>query len=118
MLRGRYEERTDPLQILVPSRVIGELIDTVLSVRNFIIMGSVGVGIVTLATVILVFILSIRLRKREIETIRKIGGTGRRLKAILASEILIVIGIGTGMTAVMVLIVSRYGHAIADYFLG
>jgi len=116
MLRGRYEERTDPVQILVPSRVIGELIDTVLSVRNFIIMGSVVVGIVTLATVVLVFMLSIRLRKREIETIRKIGGTGRRLKAILASEILIVIGVSAGMTVVMVLIVGRYGLAITDYF--
>ena len=117
MLRGRYEERTDPVQILVPSRVIGELISTVLSVRNFVIMGSVGVGIATLATVVLVFMLSIRLRKREIETIRKIGGTGRRLKAILASEILIVVFISAGMTAGMVLIVSRYGLAITDFFL-
>lgn len=117
LLRGRYEERTDPVQILVPSRIIGELIDTVLSVRNFIVMGSAVVGMVTLATVVLVFMLSIRLRKREIETIRKLGGTGRRLKAILASEILIVIGIGAALTVVMVLAVRRYGIAITDYFL-
>jgi len=118
MLRGRYEERTDPVQILVPGGVIGELINTVLSVRNFVIMGSVGIGIVTLAIVVLVFMLSIRLRKREIETIRKIGGTGRRLKAMLAAEILIVVCISAGMSAAMVLVVSRFGIAITNFFLG
>ena len=118
MLRGRYEERTDAVQILVPSRVISELVDTVLSVRNFVIMGSVGVAIVTLAVVVLVFTLSIRLRKREIETIRKIGGTSRKLKAVLASEILIVICFSAIMSAVMVSILSRFGPSIANFFLG
>jgi putative ABC transport system permease protein len=104
--------------MLVPRRVIDELIDTVLSVRDYIIMGSVGVGIATIATAGLVFLLSIRLRKREIETVRKIGGTGRRLKAILASEILIVVALSAVVTTAMVLMVSRYGMAITNLFVG
>ena len=118
MLRGRYEERTDPVQIMVPTRIVGELIETVLSVRNFVIMGSVGVGIVTFAIVMLVFMLSIRLRQREIETIRKIGGTGQRLKSVLAAEILIVITVSIGISAAMVLMVRQYGISLASFFLG
>jgi putative ABC transport system permease protein len=117
MLRGRYEERSDPVQMLVPARIVGELIDTVLSVRNFVIMGSIGVGIVTLAIVVLVFMLSIRLRRREIETIQKIGGTGRRLNAILAAEILMVVAVSVGISAVLVLMVRSYGLSITNFFV-
>jgi ABC-type antimicrobial peptide transport system permease subunit len=44
-------------------------------VQTFVIAAVVVVGISTLATAILVFMLSLRLRRREIETMRKIGGS-------------------------------------------
>ncbi len=117
MLRGRYEERTGPVQILVPIDIINELMETVLSVRDFVIMGSIGVGAATLATAVLVFLLSIRLRKKEIETIRKIGGNGRRLRAILASEIVLVITMSAVVAAILLIIVSQYGPVLAALFL-
>jgi putative ABC transport system permease protein len=118
LLRGRYEERTDPVQILVPRIVIADLMGTVLSVRDFVIMGSLGVGAATLATAVLVFVLSIRLRKREISTIRKIGGTERRLKGILAAEILLVVGVSGGLTGALILMLSRYGTVLALAIIG
>ncbi len=113
LLRGRYEERSDPVQVLVPRVVIDDLMATVLSVRDFVILGSIGVGIATLATAVLVFVLSIRLRKREIMTIRKIGGTERRLRAILAAEICMVLGLSGSLTAFLVFVLSRIGTALA-----
>jgi len=118
VLRGRYEEGADPLQILVPRDIINELLETVFSVRDYIMMGSVGVGIATLATAFLVFMLSIRIRQREIQTIRKIGGSSRRLKAILACEILLVIGIGTIIAVGLTLLVSQFGMSLAGVIFG
>jgi putative ABC transport system permease protein len=118
VLRGRYEERADPVQILVPKDIINELLETVFSIRDYILMGSIGVGFATLATAFLVFMLSIRIRQREIQTIRKIGGSGRRLRAILASEILLVIGMSALIAGGLTLLVSRFGMSLAGMFFG
>jgi putative ABC transport system permease protein len=118
VLRGRYEERGGSVQMLVPLEVIGDLLATVLSVRDFVILGSVGVGLATVATAILVFVLSVRLRKREIETIRKIGGARQRVQAILATEILLVVGLSACVTTSLVVAVGRFGPAIASMLLG
>jgi putative ABC transport system permease protein len=112
MLRGRYEADGTAVQMLVPLRIINSLLETVFSVRDFIVLGSIGVAIATAAITALVFVLSIRLRRREIETIRKIGGPRRRLWAILFTEILMVVCgaliIAAGMTAA----VSRLGTVL------
>ena len=40
----------------------------------------------------LVFALSLQLRRRELETLRKIGGSGLRIRGVVAVEILGVLG--------------------------
>jgi putative ABC transport system permease protein len=105
VLRGRYEaEQIETnVQMLVPLKVINSLLKTVFSVRDFIVLGSICIIFAATAITILVFVLSIQLRRREIETIRKIGGPRRRLRAILFTEILMVVCgavvIAGGMTA-------------------
>jgi len=112
VLRGRYEAEGTAVQMRVPLRIINSLLETVFSVRDFIVLGSIGVALATAAITALVFVLSIRLRRREIETIRKIGGPRRRLWAILSTEILMVVCgaviIAAGMTAA----VSRFGGVL------
>jgi putative ABC transport system permease protein len=117
MLRGRYEAQGTAVQMLavqmlVPLQVINSLLDTVFSVRNFIVLGSIGIILATAAITILVFILSIRLRRREIETIRKIGGPRRRLWAILFTEILMVVCGAVAIAAGMTAVVSRLGGVL------
>jgi putative ABC transport system permease protein len=115
LLRGRYEEEGTAVQILVPSQVINELLETMFSVRDYVILGSIGVGVATLMTAALVFVLSIRLRRREIETIRKIGGSSRRLIAVLASEILLVVFGGAVIAGVLTVGVSRFGGLLVRF---
>jgi putative ABC transport system permease protein len=117
MLRGRYEENDEGVQILVPLEVINELLQTVASVRNYILAGSVVVGFATLTTALLVFILSIRLRQREINTIRKIGGTARRIQAILVTEIFIVISVSVLLAFLLTIIVNHLGIEIVGRWL-
>jgi putative ABC transport system permease protein len=118
VLRGRYEAEGTAVQMLVPLRIINSLLETVFSVRDFIVLGSIGVAVATAAITALVFVLSIRLRRREIETIRKIGGPRRRLWAILSTEILMVVCgavfIAVGMTAA----VSRLGGVLIRVMAG
>jgi putative ABC transport system permease protein len=114
LLRGRYEEQEAAVQMLVPLQVINNLLDTVFSVRDLILLGSLGVGLATIATAVLVFWLSIRLRQREIETIRKIGGPRRRIMAILGTEILIVVFASLIISAALTFLVSYLGGALVQ----
>ena len=109
LLRGRYEEADRKVQMLVPSTVIDELLATMFSVRDYVILGSVAVGLATLMTAALVFVLSVSLRRREIETIRKIGGSSRRLIAIIATEIFMVAASGIALAVLLTVIASRFG---------
>jgi len=115
LLRGRYEEEGTAVQMLVPSQVVNEVLETMFSVRDYVILGSIGVGVATLMTAALVFVLSIRLRRREIETIRKIGGSSRRLIAVLASEILLVVFGGAVIAGVLTVGVSRFGDLLVRF---
>jgi putative ABC transport system permease protein len=110
LLRGRYEEGHDAVQMIVPSVVVGELLATMFSVRDWVLLGSLAVGAATAMTAALVFALSIRVRRREIETIRKIGGGRRRLAAILGAEIVSVIAAAVVIAGVLTAVVSRFGE--------
>jgi putative ABC transport system permease protein len=118
LLRGRYEKADAAVQMLVPLQIVNELVDTMFSVRDYILMAGIGVGAATFATVVLVFTLSIRLRRREIETIRKIGGARRRLIGILASEIILVAASGVGIAALLTSVVSQFGDVLIRIVAG
>ena len=111
LLRGRYQKEAQ-VQMLVPLIVIQDLLDTVFVVRDYVVLAGVGVAGAAFMIMALVFALSIRLRKREIETIRKIGGARQRLTAILCTEIVIVVGTGIGLAALFTIIVSRYSYLL------
>jgi putative ABC transport system permease protein len=112
LLQGRYQEQDADVQLVAPAQVIEELLATVFSVRDFVLLGSIGLGLATLMTASLVFALSIRLRRREIETIRKIGGSRQRLRGVLAAEILMIVLGGLAMAGGLTLVVSRLGDTL------
>jgi putative ABC transport system permease protein len=117
LLRGRYEEGEEAVQMVVPTDVVNDLIDTMFSVRDWVMLGSLAVGVGTAMTAALVFALSIRVRRREIETIRKIGGGRRRLATILGAEIVVVVVAAVAIAGALTAVVSRFGE-IAVRFIG
>jgi putative ABC transport system permease protein len=112
VLRGRYQEPDQTVQMVVPRAVVDDLVDTMFSVRNVMLAVSLGLGLATIATAALVFALSVRLRRREIETMRKIGAPRRRVRAILASEVLIVVVASIAIAAALTAVVSRFGGVL------
>jgi len=92
--------------------VVDDLVATMFSVRDAVFAVSVGLGIATVATAILVFALSIRLRRRELETMRKLGASRGRMRAVLASEVLLVVAASMAIAAGLTAVVSRFGGVV------
>jgi putative ABC transport system permease protein len=87
LLIGRYRTGRNVHQVVKPDSVLRELLATILTVERFDVAGLVVVGFSTLATAALVFMLSLRLRRREITTMDKIGGSRGRVLALVLCEI-------------------------------
>ena len=109
LLMGRYLGPKERHQILDPTDVMDELLDTVLTVQTFVVAALLLVGLATLATAALVFMLSLRLRKREIETMVKIGGSRSSVAAVVVSEIFVVLLTGAVLAAVLTGVTSHFG---------
>ena len=115
MLRGAFAERDTVTQMLVPARIMDDLMETVFSVRDLVVLGSLAVGLATLAIAALVFALSIRLRAREIETMRKIGGSEGRIRAVLATEIVLVLLCAALLALGLAALVRPFGSALLTW---
>lgn len=103
LLQGRYLGEDERVQIVRPATVLNELLATVLTVRRYMLMAFAVVGVATLASLALVFTLSWQLRRREIETMIKIGASPWRVTSVLAVEVLGVVVAGFCFAAALTL---------------
>jgi putative ABC transport system permease protein len=109
LLRGRYQSAEERQQILRPTSVLSELLETVLTVRSFVLAAMLLIGLSTLATTGLVFVLSRRMRRREIETLVKIGGSRAAVAAVLWLEIVIVLLAAAALAALLTWVAGGIG---------
>ncbi len=117
ILRGRYTDDASTSQIVRPVTVIDELLGTILTIQQFIVAAVIIVGLATIATAALVFMLSLRLRRREIDTMLKIGGSRPRVASMLLAEVVIVIILSSSLAAVLTLLTWRFGPGIIESFV-
>ena len=90
MLRGRFLD-DDNYQIIKPDDVIDGLMENIFRIKKVIDAVIVIVAIATLLTIVLVFILSLRIRRDEMDTIFRIGCSRMTTARLLAAEILIIL---------------------------
>ena len=105
ILRGRFLEVTD-LQLIRPNAVIEDLLTTVFTVQAFVLLIISLVGIATLITAVLVFILSVRLRAREFLTLKRMGAASSSIFILMGFETLFVLLL-SGLVAVMLLAITQ-----------
>jgi len=117
LLQGRYQGEEEPAQIVRPVNVMNELLGTILTVQSFITAGAIIVGLATLATAALVFMLSLRLRRREIETLFKIGGSRLSVASVMTSEIIAVLLAGVILAGGLTFLTSQFGSAAIRAFI-
>lgn len=101
LLRGRYLSNTEQVQVVEPAAVMDDLLGTIFTVRGYVMAAVIIVGIATLATMVLVFVLSLQLRRREMETMEKIGGSRSRIRSLIAVEIMGVLGSGAIVAGIL-----------------
>ena len=114
LLQGKYLGEDERLQVLRPLDVIDELIELVVSVRSYVVTAVVLVSLSTLFTTVLVFLLSLRLRRREILTMHRIGAARGRVRGILATEIVGTVAMAVCLAVIMTALTARFGAALVQ----
>ena len=111
-LAWRYQDPSADVQVVRPEAVMDGLLETVLTVRQFVLAGVALIGAATLATIVLVFVLSARLRRREILTMTRIGAPPGRVAAILGAEVLLVLAASAGLAGLLTAVAAFFGDEI------
>ena len=117
MMRGRYENERQDVQIAVSEAVVSDLVGTLFSVRDLLFLAAISVGIATLFIIALVFVLSIRIRRREIATMLKMGASRGRVRQMLGLEMALVAFGGVIIAVVLTFTVSRFGLQLIEQFI-
>ncbi len=117
LLQGKYLADTERMQIIRPSQVVDDLLETILTIQQYILAGAALTGGSTIMTAILVFVLSLRLRHSEIETMHRIGVPNHRVIALLGTEIAVVLISGIVLAAILTLLLARYGNFLIHNLL-
>ena len=87
LLRGRFQEGTVSGQLIIPGQVLGELLDTVFTVQNYVILGMAMLSLATVAVITLVFLLSQQLIRGEFYTLKRMGASRGFIATLVASEL-------------------------------
>ena len=109
ILRGRYIENKE-FQITKPVEVINGLMENIFRIKNVLDAVIVIVGFTTFIAILLVFSLSLRLRKGEINTIFKLGCSRLTIARLLSAEIFIVIVISSMICGVLLIMVNTHSQ--------
>jgi len=117
LLRGRYQDNERGLQMIVPSSVLNDLLDTVFTVQNYIILGLAILSLATIAVITLVFLLSQQLRQGEFRTLSRIGASKAYIATLIASEIGFVFIGSLVLASGLTLVVRQYALQILQSFL-
>lgn len=88
----RRDDATE--QVVIPLEAITQLTDTLFATREMILAALILLGAVALALAALVFVLSFRLREREMTTYAKIGGSDLTIATLKLAEVATVLAGG------------------------
>ena len=108
ILQGRYLSAEERHMIVKPAEVIDTLLQSIFRIRNVLDAVIVVVGIATVLAVVLVFALSLRLRKREIQTIFRLGCRKMTIARLMGAEIVIIVAMSAIICTGLLLVLDRY----------
>ncbi|MGF1759519.1 hypothetical protein L4D76_16550 [Photobacterium sagamiensis] len=117
LLQGRFAAPKLDNQIVRSQIVMQELLDTVFTVRNYVVIAVTVIGGATLLVAALVFMLSMRLRRNEVESLTRIGASRGQLTVLLAAEIVVVIVASALLAAVLVVCSQQFGVVLLQQWL-
>jgi putative ABC transport system permease protein len=105
LLQGSFLDH-EHHQLIRPNLVMDKLLETVFTIQRYFLLGVVLVGVATVTTAILVFMLSYRLRRGEFATLTKIGGARSTIALLGASEVGFVVVTSVVLAGALVILTS------------
>jgi len=112
ILLGRYQDHPGNVQLIRPKTVVQQLILSIFKIKKVLDSVVLTVGLSTLLTIILVFILSLRLRAKEIQTIFRLGCSRMAIGGFIAAEIVLMAAASFSLVALLLFALQRYSHGI------
>ena len=117
ILQGRYINEESSYQIVHPTTVIESLLENIFRIQNVINAIILFVGFATFLAIVLIFILSLRLRQKEIKTITYIGCNKSTVASLLFTEIFIIALISTFICGVLLFITKHFSYDLVSIFI-
>jgi len=117
LLRGRFESKEMINQIVVPSKVVDTLLQSIFRIKEIFNTVFILVGFATLLILGLIVALSIRLRKDEIFTMFTIGSSRAKIIEIVGFELLILVLCSLITAAIMYQFTGYFVDDFINYFI-
>lgn len=112
LLLGRYQAKTQPLQLIRPPVIMKELIDAIFRIKTVLDAVIIVAGLSTALTIVLVFILSMRLRASELSTIFRLGCGRLTTAGFVFAEILLIATASAIVAAILVALANYWGNSM------
>ncbi len=112
LLLGRYQSQSQPLQLIRPPVIMEELIDAIFRIKTVLDIVVIVVAFSTLLTILLVFILSLRLRARELATIFRLGCGRLTTAGFVAAELFLIAIASLLLAAVLLALANHWGQTL------
>lgn len=117
ILRGRYLDPENPVQITDPSKVIAGLVDRIFRIAALLDAVTVNIGIAALGAIGLSLFLAWSLRAPEMMTARRLGAGRFTILRLACAEIVILLGCAAVLAAAIVFAVNENGTALVAWLL-
>jgi putative ABC transport system permease protein len=112
LLLGRYQNKNQSLQLIRPPLIMQEMIDAIFRIKTVLDLVIIVVGLSTALTLLLVFILSLRLRARELSTIFRLGCGRLATSGFIVAEIFLISSASIILAAVLISLTHHWGHSL------
>ena len=117
ILMGQYFSPDETAQIVRPRDAMDSLLEKVVMIRSYMIAIIAVISLVTLLSMTLVIVLSIRLRRAEIVTMSKMGCSRFTMASILASQIAMIVFASSLIATTLALLTDAYGSDLIRLFI-
>jgi len=112
VLLGRYQSKSQPLQLIRPPLIMQELIDAIFRIKAVLDVVVVVVALSTALTILLVFILSLRLRARELTTIFRLGCGRLTTAGFVGAELFLIASASLVLAALLLAVANHWGNTL------
>ena len=117
LLMGRYLPETGEVQLIRPLDVVQALLRNIFKIQRVLNIVFAVVSVAMLLTIFLVIVLSLRLRRPEIETMYRLGCSRLKMAQFLAAEFGVIIVVSAALTAAFAGLSLQWQDALMQQFL-